>query len=106
MRHGVCRRVSAQWLIDLDLGQSAIHEYLASCHVAAVVGSKECRCAGRFSRIAQPPKRCARPHFLERGLTDHFQRKVGLSRPWRQNVHADASAAQVLCPAAREVLSV
>jgi hypothetical protein len=38
-----------------DLRQTAIDEYFASCHEAAVIGSEEQGCGSRFVRIANSP---------------------------------------------------
>ena len=68
---------------ELDLRQTAIDEYFASRHKAAVVGGEEQGCGSRFFRVAHTFKWClAGKTGKKRFLHSRFRQPI--EKAWRR----------------------
>src|SRR5260370_27512453 len=83
-----------------DLGQTAIDEYFASCHKAAVIGGEEQGHGSRFVRVAHTFKWCltrktGKKSFLHSRFRQPIEKTWRRCSPRRKHIDADACTLQV-----------
>src|ERR1700737_5086359 len=93
---------------ESDLRQTAIDEYFASGHKAAVIGGEEQGHGSRFVRVAQTFKWCltgktGKKSFLHSRLRQSIEKTWCRCSPRREHIDPDACALQVQRPASSKI---
>src|ERR1700688_4245256 len=93
---------------ESDLRQTAIDEYFASCHKAAVIGGEEQGHSSRFVRVAYAFKWCltgktGKKSFLHSRLRQCIEKTWRRCSPRREHIDPDACTLQVQRPASSKI---
>src|SRR5260221_14650048 len=93
---------------ESDLRQTAIDEYFASCHKAAVIGGEEQGCGSRFVRVAHTFKWCLAGKIGKKRFL-HSRFRQSIEKTWRrcsargEHIDPDACTLQVQRPASCKI---
>jgi hypothetical protein len=100
--------LSVNMFTELDLRQTAIDEYFASCHKAAVIGGQEQGHRSRLVRVADTFKRCligktGEKRFLHPRPRQSIEKPWRGGSPWREHIDSDAGTLEVQRPASSKI---
>src|SRR5258707_5591478 len=93
---------------ESDLRHTAIDEYFASCHKAALIGSEEQGHGSRFVWVAHTFKWCltgktGKKSFLHSRLRQPIEKTWRRCSPRREHIDPDACTLQVQRPASSKI---